>query len=70
MDQIHHGLGLTEIHPAVEEGALAEFTGLGRPAATREQVLENFLGDEGIAVARNFHRVLTGEGIRRGEERE
>src|SRR6185312_7680661 len=67
-DQVHHGLRLAEVHPAVEEGPAGEFSRFGRPAAAHPKVLQDLLRDEGIAVAGELERILAGRGGGPGEE--
>src|SRR5690348_12858727 len=70
MDKIHDGLGLAEVEASVQESAFAELAGLGGTAAAREEILENFLRDEGVAVARDLEGVLAGKRIRPREKSE
>ena len=58
VDEVHDGLGLGEVHFAVEEGTLGEFAGFGRAGTGFEEGLEDALGDEEAAVALEFDGVF------------
>ena len=64
MDQVHDGLGLTQVHLSVQKSPLRKFTGFRGTTAAREQILQNHLGNQGISVRRNFQRILAGVGAR------
>ena len=70
VDQVHHGLGLAQIHPPIEKRPLGEFPGLRHPAPARQKILEDLLGDVGIPVTRNFQDILPSVGVGPGEKRE
>ncbi len=59
-DQVHHRLGLGEVHPAIEKGTLRKFSRLRRARPGGEQCFEHPPRDEHPAVAGNFHHVLAG----------
>ena len=54
MDEVHDGLGLSEIHFAVEEGALSEFARFGMAGSGLEKGFKHALGHEDAAVALEF----------------
>jgi hypothetical protein len=60
VDEVHDGLGLGEVHFAVEEGALGEFAGFGRAGTGFEEGFEDALGDEQAAVALEFDGMFAG----------
>ena len=67
-DQVGHGLRLREIHPPIEEGAPGELARFGRPCSAVDEPFKEALLDEGRAVARQLHGVLTGERMRGTED--
>ena len=54
------GFRLRQVHFAVEEGPLGEFTGLGLPGSGGKEGGEQGVEDYGRAVAVEFCRVLPG----------
>ena len=70
-DEVHDGLGLGEVHLAIEECALGEFAGLRGARASGEEELQDAAGDEDAAVAGDLDDVLAGVaggGAEEGEE--
>ena len=59
--QVAHRLGPGEIKAAIEEGPLAEFTGLGPAGAAGQHQIQHPLHADQAAVAVELHHVLTGE---------
>ena len=59
-DQIHHGLGLGQVHLAVEKSALGEFAWARGPGAGGETRLENLRRDENSAVATDLDQIFSG----------
>ena len=57
-DQVGHGLGLAEVHLAVQEGPEGEFPGTGHAAPTPQEMLQNLLLDIGGAMAGDLHHVF------------
>ena len=51
MDEVHDGLGLSEIHFAVEESALGEFARFGMAGTGFEEGFQETLSDQNAAVA-------------------
>jgi len=58
VDEVHDGLGLGEVHFAIEEGPLGEFAGFRRTCTTGEETIQNTLGDEHAAMAVELDDVL------------
>ena len=58
IDEIDDGLRLRQVHFAVEEGPLGEFTGLGLPGSGGKEGGEQGVKDHGRAVAVEFGGVL------------
>jgi hypothetical protein len=54
MDEVHDGLGLSEIHFAVEEGALGEFARFGMAGTGFEEGFQETLSYQNAAVALEF----------------
>src|SRR5205823_7130901 len=59
-DQIDYRLGLSQVHLAVEKCALGEFARTRCPGPCTQTSFENFCGNEGAAVATDFHQIFTG----------
>ena len=57
-NQIDHGLGLGEVHFAVEKRALSEFAGTRRPCACAQTSFKNFRGNERATVATDLHQIF------------
>ena len=67
-DQVGHGLRLREIHTPIEEGASGELARCGSARSAVDEPFKEALLDEGRAVARQLHGVLTGERMRGTED--
>ena len=57
-DEVHDGLRLGEVHPAVKKSALGKFARFRPARPGGEQGFEHPSGDEPSAVAGKFHHVL------------
>jgi hypothetical protein len=60
VDEIHHGLGLREVHFAIEEGPLGEFARVSGTRTAGEETLQHALRHEHAAVAMELDHVLAG----------
>ena len=67
VDEIDDGFRLRQVHFAVEEGPLGEFTGLGLPGSGGKEGGEQGVKDHGRAVAVEFGRVLPGIAVSAAE---
>ena len=68
-NEVGNRFGLGEVEFSSEEGGAGEFAGLGGAAAAGEEIVEDAVNDEGVAVAGNFEEVFAGGGIWGGKER-
>ena len=64
MNQIGNRFRLGEVEFAGEESPPRELTGLGRATTTREAIFDEPTDEKGVAVTRDFQRIITGEGMR------
>jgi len=62
LDELGDGLGLGKVETPVKKGPSGEFTGLGKAAAARKEIVENFSDEPGIAVGGHFEDRLAGKG--------
>ena len=69
MNQIDDSLGLTQIHATIQERPLGKLTRFCGAAASSEQILEDLLAYERIAVAADLEDILARIRIRLVEER-
>lgn len=60
MDEVHDGLCLSEVHFAVQEGALCELAGFGMAGARFEEGFKHTLSDKKAAMALELDSVLSG----------
>ena len=67
IDEIDDGFCLRQVHFAVEEGPLGEFTGLCLPGSGGKESGEQGVEDYGRAVAVEFGRVLPGIAVSAAE---
>ena len=68
VDDVHHGLRLQQIHPAVEKGPLGEFAAPGLPRPVVQQQLQPLGQYDGRAVAMDLGAVFTGVAAGAGEQ--
>jgi len=68
VDEVGHGLGLTEVETATEEGLAGELAGFGHGSPTVEEGLKQCLLDIERAVAGELDGVETGVGMGSWEE--
>ena len=67
-DQVGHGLRLREIHPPIEKSPPGELARCGSTRSAVDKPFKEALSDEGRAVTRQLHSVLTGERMRGTED--
>ena len=67
-DEFGHGLGLAQVHAAVDEGPARELAPLRGPCPQTQGRLQDGLHDEGAAVAMDLGHVFPGESARTGHE--
>ena len=68
LDDVDDGLGLGEVEPAVQKGALGELARPGLPGPGGEERLERGAQHDGGAVALQFGGVLAGVAVRRAAD--
>ena len=68
LDQVAHRLGLGEVEPAGEKGALGEFAGLGQPRAQIERAAKQQFQHDRRSMRGNLDEILGGVGVGSGEE--
>ena len=69
-DQIHHGLGLREIHFSMKIRALRELARFRRPRAAPQQEFEDAPRNQHAAMAGNLDHILARVARGRAEDRE
>ena len=67
-DEFGHGLGLAQVHAAVDEGPARELAPLRGPCPQAQGRFQDGLHDEGAAVAMDLGHVFPGESARAGHE--
>src|SRR5215467_13047635 len=62
MDEVGDGLGLGQVHAAVEKSSAGEFTRVGHARTALENCIQNQFGWKQAAVTGDFYGVFAGEG--------
>ena len=62
-NQIGYGLGLAQVHLAIQESPLGVFAGEGRTASALDETTHHLLEDVRRTMARDFRRIFAGVGV-------